>query len=139
MRETVAGAVMDELIRQYRLLDNNPEIETTFIIFPESFKSFSTYLQLVRKAEKYASRKGYDGIYQIASFHQDYCFAGAEENDAANFTNRSVFPMLHLLREESIARALANFAEPGNIPDRNIKYARAKGQAYMQMLRASCM
>ncbi len=139
MRGTATGPVLDELIRQYRLLDQNPAIETTFIIFPESFERFSSYLQLVSKAERYGSRKGYEGIYQIASFHPDYCFAGVAENDAANYTNRSIFPMLHLLREKSIAKVLVNIAEPGNIPDRNIKYARAKGLAYMQWLRASCM
>lgn len=139
MREAAATLVMDQLLEQYRLLDRNPGIETTFIIFPESFAQFSTYLQLVKKAEQYTSRKGYDGIYQVASFHQDYCFGGLAENDAANYTNRSVFPMLHLLREESISKALRHFAEPGNIPERNIAYARAKGLAYMEWLRASCM
>jgi hypothetical protein len=138
-RERTAQAVLDLLLQEYRELDRNKEVETTFIILPEGFEYFDTYLQLVRKANKYAVRKGYDGIYQIADFHPEYLFAGADENDAANYTNRSVFPMLHLLREQSISKALRNFAEPGSIPERNMKYARAKGLAYMQWLRSTCM
>lgn len=139
MREAATVTVLEQLQQEYLQLDRHPEIETTFIIFPDSFSAFHQYLQLVSKAEKYSSRKGYDGIYQVASFHPDYCFAGADEQDAANYTNRSVYPMLHLLREASITKALRNFADPGTIPERNMKYARDRGLAYMQYLRASCM
>ncbi|MEI9908733.1 MAG: DUF1415 family protein [Bacteroidota bacterium] len=62
-------------------------------------------------------QKGYEGIYQVASFHPLYRFADAPGNDAANYTNRSVYPMLHLLREESIERALKKYTEPGQIPE----------------------
>lgn len=139
MRERATQAVLDLLLEEYKELDRNKEVETTFIILPEGFEHFGTYLQLVRNANKYTARKGYEGIYQIADFHPEYLFAGADEKDAANYTNRSLFPMLHLLREQSISKALRNFAEPGSIPERNMKYARAKGLAYMQWLRSTCM
>jgi hypothetical protein len=59
-------------------------------------------------------------------------------NDAANYTNRSVYPMLHLLREAGIDKALKHYNDPGSIPDQNINFAREKGIVYMKMLRDSC-
>ena len=61
------------------------------------------------------------------------------DNDAANYTNRSVYPMLHLLRESSIDKALEHFNDPESIPDRNINFAREKGIVYMKMLREACL
>ena len=106
--------------------------------FPNSFANFDDYLDLVDKAEKALRKKKLEGIYQVASFHPLYRFAGSTDDDAANYTNRSVFPMLHLLREESIEAALTRYANPGQIPERNIDFARDKGVVYMKMLRDSC-
>ncbi len=130
---------LEILTTELIFLESNTEFETTFILFPNSFLDFSAYLILVKKAERLLSKLGYDGIYQIASFHPGYCFADAEINDAANFTNRSIYPMLHLLREESITKALKTFKNPDNIPQQNINVARQKGLHYMQMLRAACL
>ena len=82
---------------------------------------------------------GYEGIYQLATFHPEYTFAGSSSDDPANYTNRSVYPMLHILREAAITKALEYFPDPDGIPQRNIDYARNKGLQYMQWLRASCM
>ena len=116
-------------------LDNDATIETSFLIFPNAFRKFDDYLRLVSLAEKLLKRKGYEGIYQVASFHPLYLFADSEENDPANYTNRSIYPMLHLLREESIDKALENYKSPESIPTRNINFVREKGLAYMKMLR----
>ena len=78
--------------------------------------------------------KGYEGVYQLASFHPDYCFADSDEDDPANYTNRSPYPMLHLIREASIERALASYKNPENIPETNIKLARELGLDKMQSL-----
>ncbi|MEO6548242.1 MAG: DUF1415 domain-containing protein [Ferruginibacter sp.] len=121
-----------------RLNDNNT-IETTFLIFPNSFANFDEYLFLVDAAEQFMEQNGYEGIYQLASFHPLYLFADAKENDAANYTNRSVYPMLHLLREESIDKVLNHYSDPENIPNRNINFARKKGIDYMKLLRESCI
>lgn len=116
-------------------LDKKGSIETSFLIFPNSFEKFDDYLNLVSLAEQSLKRKGYEGIYQVASFHPLYLFANSSENDAANYTNRSIYPMLHLLREESIDKALGNYKSPENIPERNINFTREKGLVYMKMLR----
>ncbi len=130
---------LESLVNEFHFLDTNEEIETTFIIFETNFKDFKSYLQLVKKVEQTLVKANYDGIYQVASFHPDYCFAGEDENDPANFTNRSIYPMLHLLREDSLTKALALYPNPENIPEHNIALARQKGLHYMQMLRLACI
>lgn len=120
-------------------LDNDESIVTTMIIFPDAFPVFLDYLNLVDAVEKMLRQKGYEGIYQVASFHPLYQFAGTALEDAANYTNRSVYPMLHILREAQIEKALANFPDPQSIPERNMNFAREKGVAYMKMLRDSCL
>jgi len=120
-------------------MDNDGNIETTLMIFSAGFSDFHNYLNLVALAEKALRKKGYEGTYQVASFHPDYCFAGANYDDAANYTNRSIYPMLHLIREESIEAAMARYEKHEDIPERNINFARAKGTTYMKMLRDSCL
>ncbi len=130
---------LETLIKEMHYLDTNEDIETSFIILPNSFSDFNDYLDLVSVADELIADEGYEGIYQLASFHPDYCFEGASNDDAANYTNRSVYPMLHLLREESITKALSLYKHPELIPENNIKLAREKGLQYMQMLRAACL
>ena len=92
-------------------------------------------------------RKGWDrerhaiheGVSQVASFHPDYRFTDAPDDDPANFTNRSVYPLLHLQREERLEKAIESHPDPEGIPDRNVAFAREKGMAYMQRLRDTCM
>lgn len=127
------------LLQQAKQLDDEITIETSFLILPYSFSDFDEYLDLVAKAEKLLKKNGYEGIYQLASFHPLYQFANSSEDDAANYTNRSVYPMLHLLREESIDKALENYPSPENIPERNINFAKEKGLVYMKMLRDACL
>ena len=120
-------------------LDNEEVIETTLLIFPNAFQTLDAYLDLLSSAEKTLKKRGYEGIYQVASFHPLYRFAGTQENDAANYTNRSIYPMLHLLREDKIEQALQHYPDPEKIPKRNIEFAREKGIAYMKMLRDYCL
>ncbi len=126
-------------LQECRRLDENKTIETSFLIFPETFGKFAVYLELVELAEKLLKKNGYEGVYQVASFHPLYRFAGAAENDAANYTNRSIYPMLHLLREDLLEVALQHYPAPEQIPERNISFARQKGEAYMKMLRDACL
>jgi uncharacterized protein len=133
--EDCLRAFLHECLR----LDDHAVIETSFLILPNAVPQFDNYLALVAHAERILKQKGYEGIYQVASFHPLYRFADTPDNDAANYTNRSVYPMLHLLREESIERALKKYTDPEQIPERNIRFAREKGAAYMQMLRDACL
>jgi len=130
---------LESFLQEVTRLDDESDIETSFLIFPNNFKTFDSYLDLVSVAEKLLKQKGYNGIYQLASFHPQYRFADAPDNDAANYTNRSIYPMLHLLRESSIDKALEHYDNPEAIPDKNINFAREKGNVYMKMLRDSCI
>ncbi|MEY3807091.1 MAG: hypothetical protein RI893_67 [Pseudomonadota bacterium] len=119
-------------------LDTDPGIETTLLIYAEAFATFDDYLDFVEIAENLLIDQGYEGIYQLASFHPDYCFQGSNQDDAANYTNRSPYPMLHLLRESSIEQAVASHPDPENIPQHNIELTRKLGLAKMQTLLAAC-
>jgi hypothetical protein len=126
-------------LQECRRLDANAAIETSFLIFPVAFGKFDTYLELVGLAENLLKKNSYEGVYQVASFHPLYRFAGATTDDAANYTNRSIYPMLHLLREDLVEQALQHYPDPEQIPERNIGFARQKGTAYMKMLRDACL
>jgi uncharacterized protein len=128
--ETCLESFVDELQR----LDEDETIETSLLIFPSQFADFEQYLTLVELAEELLEENDYDGIYQVASFHPQYRFAGAPDADAANYTNRSPYPMLHVLREASIDKALEHYDNPEAIPERNIAFAREKGVEYMKLL-----
>lgn len=130
---------LDVFAQECDMLDNNSDIETTILILPNGFDDFEDYLDLIECAEEILEENGYEGVYQVASFHPKYCFEGEDEDDAANYTNRSPYPMLHLLREESVERAIEKYPDPEGIPERNIDFARKKGSAYMQMLRDACL
>lgn len=137
--EVTLESSLEAFVEELRYLDRTDDIETTLVIFPNHFADFEQYLDLVELAEALAADQGYDGIYQVASFHPDYCFADSDNDDPANYTNRSIYPMLHILREDSITNVLENFPDPEGIPQRNIDFAQRKGLAYMQVLRAACI
>jgi hypothetical protein len=120
-------------------LEKEPSIETSFLIFPQSFARFDVYLDFVALAENLIRKKGFEGKFQVASFHPLYQFAGVAPNDAANYTNRSIYPMLHLLREKSIEQALKKYPNAEKITSHNIDFAREKGLAYMKLLRDNCI
>ena len=132
-------ACNEALVNEFTRLDTNDNISTTLIIIPGMFDEFSDYLDYVALAENILKKKNYTGVYQLASFHPLYQFAGTDADDASNYTNRSIYPMLHILREESITEALIKYPDPEGIPNRNIDFAKNKGAAYMKMLRDSCL
>ena len=134
LHEGTTKTVLEATLKMFFLLDENEQIETSLLIFPESFADFNDYLDLVEKAETLITTNNYEGIYQIASFHPKYMFAGSNENDPSNYTNRSPYPMLHFLREESVTKAIAGYPDIENVPKRNIAFTKEKGLAYMQQL-----
>lgn len=133
--EMALQALMAECIE----LQANPEIATSLVIYPQGFENFDDYLDLVGIAEQLLSDQGYDGIFQLASFHPDYCFEDSDQQDAANYTNRSPYPMLHVIREDSLSQALASYPEPEKIPERNIDLNRKLGLEVLRRLLADCV
>ena len=96
------------------------EAETTLIIHPQVLTDFFKYQQFLIWADQVLKRMGLRGVFQIASFHPDYQFLNSVEHAPGNYTNRSPYPMLHLLREDSLANAIANYPDTDKIPERNI-------------------
>lgn len=139
LHDSTLEACLEHFFEELRVLDRSTDIETTLLIFPDHFADFEAYLDLVELAESLIVDQGYEGVYQVASFHPDYCFAHAEPDDPANYTNRSIYPMLHLLREDSLTEVLEHFPDAEGIPERNIAFAKRKGLAHMQLLRAACL
>ena len=111
---------LEDLMTEIQFLDNNPEIETTLLVFANSFKMFFAYLDFVDLGERLLQEQDYEGIYQLATFHPDYYFADTDPEDVANYTNRSPYPMLHLLREDQVEKAISAYGDTEIIPQRNI-------------------
>lgn len=131
-------ACLQSLIEECVFLDGDDNTETTLLIFTHAFIEFDAYLQLVEIAEELIEQQGYEGVYQLASFHPDYVFADSDPDDAANYTNRSPYPMLHIIREHSLERALENYPEPELIPKRNVELARKEGLVAMKGRLEAC-
>ncbi|GMR15948.1 MAG: DUF1415 domain-containing protein [Gammaproteobacteria bacterium] len=136
--ETEFNSLLESVIQECIWLDQNAETETTLIILPANLSDFNSFLDCLVLAEDLLISQGYEGTYQIASFHPDYCFQGAEENDPANFTNRSPYPMFHLIRESSVQLAIENHPDAESIPERNVEYARQQGLEKMTELFNQC-
>ncbi|MDF1684007.1 MAG: DUF1415 domain-containing protein [Legionellaceae bacterium] len=115
--EQALETMMSTIVR----MDENADIETVLLVFPDLFLNFDDYLDFVALGEELLSVSGYEGIYQLATFHPDYCFADALETDVSNYTNRSPYPMLHILRESSIEKAIDYYGDTSKIPDNNIE------------------
>lgn len=113
-------------------------LETTLLIHPGVLSDFLDYNDFLDVADALVEDLGYADIFQIASFHPDYRFAGTQPEDAENYTNRSPYPMLHLIRQDSLSAALEHYPLPETIPQRNIETVNALGAAHMQALLAGC-
>lgn len=129
---------LEKLILQCEALDQNTERETTLLIFPKGLNDFDQYLDLLYIGIELMEKQGYEGIYQLASFHPQYRFEGSAIDDPSNYTNRSPYPMLHILREKSVEQRLQNYPNPENIPDNNIQLTTDLGINKMKQLLSDC-
>lgn len=109
-----------ERLNIYNTKNNSGYIETTVLIIPNSLSDFFDYNQFLDRAENLIKQQNLTGIYQIASFHPNYQFGGTLPEDAENLTNRSPYPILHIIREESIEMVLSKFPNADKIPTNNI-------------------
>lgn len=121
--------LLEDLARELRALDAaDPEqLETTLLIHPQVLTNFLDYNDFLSECDSALGTLGLEGTLQVASFHPRYQFAGTHAEDITNYTNRSPFPMLHLLREASIARAVTSFPGVHDIGVRNIETLRRLG------------
>ena len=122
-------ALLEELGEEMALLRDTPaeQIDTTLLVHPHVLQDFLDYNDFLDDADGLVEALELDGVLQVASFHPDYQFAGTEPDDAENLTNRAPYPILHLLREDSIERAVEAFPEASEIFDKNIATLEALG------------
>jgi hypothetical protein len=133
--QTLLAALTDELKALAAAPINT--IETTLLIHPHVFADFLTYNDFLDVAERELQNLDLVGVIQIASFHPDYQFADAARDAVENYTNRSPYPMLHLLREDSVSAVADDEDSLLEIPARNIATLRALGKAkLLDMLRS---
>ena len=130
--------LLTALHAELELLNNDQSIETTLLIHPGVLREFDQYNQFLNYAEALIIQMALEGIYQIASFHPDYQFENTDPTAAENYTNRSPYPMLHLLREESLETAIASYPEVEQIPGRNIELMQRLGKTELLKIRRAC-
>ena len=113
---------LEDLDRELQLLGDTPadELETTLLVHPTLFPDFDTFNQMLDIADAAVVDNGLEGIVQIAPFHPDFQFEGTDSDDIGNYTNRSPYPTLHLIPEDSIAKAAQAFPDASAIFERNI-------------------
>ena len=143
VRFFVSEATTDEQLQmdleaELALMANDATIETTLLIHPAVLQDFFEYNQFINHTHRILKQLGYRGTFQIASFHPDYQFGGTEPDDVENTTNRSPYPLLHLIREDSLARAVEHYPDPEQIPERNIARVEELGTDTMQALLKAC-
>jgi hypothetical protein len=129
---------LESVMLECELLDRDQDIATSLLIFSDQFTAFDDFLDFVAMANALLEAQNYQGIYQLASFHPLYCFEGATHNDPANYTNRSPYPMLHLLREDRLEIALKHYPHPEQIPEKNIQCANNQGETTLKAMLESC-
>lgn len=119
--------ILSSIISHCKLLDTKQNIETTLIACSHALSDFEEYLDALEMAQQLLEDMDYLGIYQLASFHPEYRFAGEPANSPSHYTNRAPFPIFHLIREASITKALEFVDDPELIPERNIEHANNLG------------
>ncbi|WP_154115550.1 DUF1415 domain-containing protein [Vibrio cincinnatiensis] len=116
-------ALLQDILDQLLELDTKEpeELETTLVVVPQLLADFTDYNFYIDWVEALIRQQDWEGIFQVATFHPDYCFAGTQPDDDENLTNRSPYPIFHLIREESMEKVLKHYPNPELIPDINIK------------------
>lgn len=130
--EDIAKLVVTELDLFSR--SSELDISTTFLVFPESLDYFDDYLAFVNDVDTLLDDMGLRGQIQLASFHPDYLFDGEPVDSLSHFTNRSPYPLIHLLREDLVTKALDAHPSPERIPERNIQTLESLGATGIEKL-----
>ncbi|MDM0011399.1 DUF1415 domain-containing protein [Variovorax sp. J22P168] len=125
------AGLIEAMMREAEALAALPaaERDTTLLMAPNTLSDFLDFNDFTARAERRLARAGFEGVLQLASFHPRFQFGGTEPDDITNATNRAPYPTLHLLREESIDRAVEAFPDAEDIFGRNIQTLETLGQA----------
>ncbi len=115
-------AISEDFEKALLKLSKTPaeQTDTTVFVIPHLLEDFYVYLDFLDSANTINSDLGFDGVFQLASFHPDYQFDGAEADARENLTNRAPYPIIHIIREDSMSRVLKQYPDPELIPERNM-------------------
>ena len=143
VRFSVTDATTEEALlmaqeAELELLERDRGVETTLLIHPQVLQDFFDYNQFLEYADALLVQMNLEGIYQIAGFHPQYQFAGTAPEDVENYTNRSPYPLLHIIREDSLEKAIASHPDPNAIPTRNIELMKSMGLEKLRTLLLGC-
>ena len=133
-RQTLTKALEAELL----CMQSDSAIETCLLIHPDVLNNFYDYNDYLVTANTLVFQLGLEGIFQIASFHPEYQFAGTDADAAENYTNRSPYPILHILREDSLSVAIDNHPNIETIPEANIQLMNELGAAKLKQMLQAC-
>ena len=122
-------ALLDDLDRELELLKTTPaeQVDTTLLVHPTLFPDFFVFNDFLNVVDEVLEEHELEGVIQVAPFHPAFQFEDTEADDADNLTNRAPYPTLHLLREDSIDRAVESGDSAEDIVERNLKTVRALG------------
>jgi len=133
-------ALLAQLRQEVALLQSDPSIETTLLVHPHALCDWENYYPWVAiDAEGWLEREGLEEEFQIVGFHPGFCFGGEDEGDASHYTNRSPYPMTHILRQESVEAAIENHPNPMAVPEANKCMLRRLGVGHLRQLLQRCM
>lgn len=115
--------LLTDLQLEMQRMDETPtaQLETTLVVAANHLQDFADYNDFLDAVDWLIEHNDWLGVYQVASFHPQYCFAGASPEDQENLTNRAPYPILHILREASLEHAIDHYPDVEQIPSRNIE------------------
>jgi hypothetical protein len=129
-------ALLQDILEQLLELESTSSetIDTTLVVVPNMLSDFYDYNLFIDWIEALLRQQNWQGIFQLATFHPNYCFGGTDPEDAENLTNRSPYPIFHLLREDSMEKVLKHYPDPESIPDKNIERVESLSENEKQQL-----
>ncbi|MDG1462174.1 MAG: DUF1415 domain-containing protein [Gammaproteobacteria bacterium] len=131
---TSEEALLNFLTHELNLLVKDDSIETTLLIHPHVLQDFFDYNQFLDLVDALLKELNVEGVFQVASFHPDYQFGGTNLNAAENYTNRAPYPLLHIIREASLERAIDEYPDVNEIPERNVALMNEMGVSQLKAL-----
>lgn len=120
---TNSDQMLDAFINEMEFLAQTPseQTDTSLFVVASGLEDFESYLDFLDVCQMTLENFGYEGTFQLASFHPEYQFEGTSIDDRENYTNRAPAPIIHLIREDSMSRVLKQYPNPETIPERNIE------------------
>jgi hypothetical protein len=124
---------------ELKLIEQDESISTSLLIHPLVLGNFLDYNQFLAYTDDLLEEMNLIGVFQIASFHPQYQFADTQAEDVENFTNRSPYPMLHIINEEDLEKAITSYPDIHEVPLRNKQLMRDMGPDKMNALLRACL